>query len=116
LTEYDDVITTLLRGAMRLGLALGPAPSRTGPAASSICWRSYKTHHVVIYSKLVEVHAKKVNWVGTRKFVSCWMFLWKFAPKVYSSILGKCQILWRQYLAIYGEVSIAKRNKVISHM
>jgi len=31
LTEHDDVITPLLRGAPRLGLALGPAPARAGP-------------------------------------------------------------------------------------
>jgi len=34
LTEHDDVITPLLRGAPRLGLALGPAPARAGPAPS----------------------------------------------------------------------------------
>jgi len=28
---HDDVITPLLRGAPRLGLALGPAPARAGP-------------------------------------------------------------------------------------
>jgi len=31
LTEHDDVITPLLRGAPRLGLALGPAPARADP-------------------------------------------------------------------------------------
>jgi len=31
LTEHDDVIKSLLRGAPRLGLALGPAPARAGP-------------------------------------------------------------------------------------
>jgi len=31
LTEHDDVIKPLLRGAPRLGLALGPAPERAGP-------------------------------------------------------------------------------------
>jgi len=32
LTEHDDVIKSLLRGAPRLGLALGPAPrSCIGP-------------------------------------------------------------------------------------
>jgi len=30
LTERDDVTTPLLRGAPRLGLALGPAPARAG--------------------------------------------------------------------------------------
>jgi len=32
LTEHDDVITPLLRGAPRLGLALGPAPAKAGAA------------------------------------------------------------------------------------
>jgi len=32
LTEQDDVIKLLLIGAPRLGLALGPAPARAGPA------------------------------------------------------------------------------------
>jgi len=31
LTEHDDVIKPLLRGAPRLGLALGPAPARADP-------------------------------------------------------------------------------------
>jgi len=31
LTEHDDVIKSLLRGAPPLGLALGPAPARAGP-------------------------------------------------------------------------------------
>jgi len=31
LTEQDDVITPLLRGAPRLGLALGPALAKAGP-------------------------------------------------------------------------------------
>jgi len=31
LTEHDDVIKPLLRGAPRQGLALGPAPARAGP-------------------------------------------------------------------------------------
>jgi len=32
LTEHDGVIKSLLRGALRLGLALGPASARAGPA------------------------------------------------------------------------------------
>jgi len=32
LTEHDDVIKSLLRGAPRLGLALGLASVRAGPA------------------------------------------------------------------------------------
>jgi len=32
LTEHDDVIKSLLRGAPRLGLALGPSSARAGPA------------------------------------------------------------------------------------
>jgi len=35
LTEHDDVIKSLLRGAPRLGLVLGPAPARAGPATGS---------------------------------------------------------------------------------
>jgi len=31
LTEHDDVIKSLLRGAPCLGLALGPASARAGP-------------------------------------------------------------------------------------
>jgi len=31
LTEHDDVITPLLRGGPRLGVALGTAPARAGP-------------------------------------------------------------------------------------
>jgi len=31
LTDHDGVITPLVRGAPRLGLALGPAPARAGP-------------------------------------------------------------------------------------
>jgi len=31
LTEHDDVIKPPLRGAPRLGLALGPTPARAGP-------------------------------------------------------------------------------------
>ena len=31
LTERDDVTKSLLRGAPRLGLVLGPAPARAGP-------------------------------------------------------------------------------------
>jgi len=31
LTDQDDVITPLVRGAPRLGLALGPAPARASP-------------------------------------------------------------------------------------
>ena len=31
LTEHDDVITPLLRGASHLGFVLGPAPARAGP-------------------------------------------------------------------------------------
>jgi len=34
LTEHDDVIESLLRGAPRLDLALGPTSARTGPAHS----------------------------------------------------------------------------------
>ena len=34
MTEHDDVITPLLRGAPRLGLALGPASARAGPGWS----------------------------------------------------------------------------------
>jgi len=34
LTEHDDVNKSLLRGAPRPGLALGPAPARAGPAYS----------------------------------------------------------------------------------
>jgi len=33
LTEHDDVIKPLLRGASRLGLALGPAPAKAGLAS-----------------------------------------------------------------------------------
>ena len=29
--EHDNVITQLLRGAPRLGLAFGPVPARAGP-------------------------------------------------------------------------------------
>jgi len=36
LTEQDDVITLLLRGAPRLGLALGPAPARAGPGGNTL--------------------------------------------------------------------------------
>jgi len=32
LTEHDDVITPLIRGAPRPVPALGPAPARAGPA------------------------------------------------------------------------------------
>jgi len=32
LTDRDDVIKSLLRGAPRIGLALGPASARAGPA------------------------------------------------------------------------------------
>jgi len=35
LTEYDDVIKPLLRGAPHLGLALGPAPARASPVGSA---------------------------------------------------------------------------------
>jgi len=31
LTEHDDVIKSLFRGAPRLGLALGPESARAGP-------------------------------------------------------------------------------------
>jgi len=31
LTDHDDVRTQLVRGAPRLGLALGSAPARAGP-------------------------------------------------------------------------------------
>jgi len=31
LTEHNDVIAPLLRGALRLGLELGPALPRAGP-------------------------------------------------------------------------------------
>jgi len=34
LTEHDDVIKQLIRGAPRLGLALGSAPARAGPATT----------------------------------------------------------------------------------
>jgi len=34
LTEHEDVIKLLLRGAPHLGLALGPAPAMAGPARS----------------------------------------------------------------------------------
>jgi len=37
LTEHDDVITPLLRGAPRLDLALGPAPARAGPDSTYRC-------------------------------------------------------------------------------
>jgi len=36
LTEHDDVIKPLLRGAPRLSLALGPAPARAGPVDDNI--------------------------------------------------------------------------------
>jgi len=32
LTEHDDVMKTRLRGGQHLGLALGPAYARAGPA------------------------------------------------------------------------------------
>jgi len=35
LTKHDDAVKSLLRGAPRLGLALGPASARTGPACKS---------------------------------------------------------------------------------
>jgi len=38
LTEHGDVIKSLLRGTPRLGLALDPAPARTGPARE-VCLR-----------------------------------------------------------------------------
>jgi len=34
LTEHDGVITPLLRGAPRLGLALGPALAKAGPGCN----------------------------------------------------------------------------------
>jgi len=37
-TEHDDVITPLRREALRLGLALGPAPARAGPALRTVQW------------------------------------------------------------------------------
>jgi len=48
LTEYDDVIKLLLRGAPRLGLALGPAPGRADPARKD----SGKTKNSEISSNL----------------------------------------------------------------
>jgi len=38
LTEHDDVITPLVRGAPRLGFALGPAPARAGPGPQAPPW------------------------------------------------------------------------------
>jgi len=35
LTEHDAVVKSLLRGAPRPGLALGPASARAGPARDS---------------------------------------------------------------------------------
>jgi len=35
LTEHDDVIKSLLKGAPRLGLPLGPASARAGPDGNS---------------------------------------------------------------------------------
>jgi len=37
-TEHDDAITPLLRGAPHLGLALGPAPARAGPVYKCLKW------------------------------------------------------------------------------
>jgi len=36
LTEHDDVVKSLLRGAPHLGLALGPASARAGPGPSCL--------------------------------------------------------------------------------
>jgi len=42
LTEHDDVITPLFRGAPRLGIALGPAPARAGPVDKHWCVKQRK--------------------------------------------------------------------------
>jgi len=54
LTEHDDVIKSLLRGAPRLGLALAPAPARAGPDHSlfyidrRLCKRVTMLPHAVL--------------------------------------------------------------------
>jgi len=51
LTEHDDVIKSLLRGTPRLGLALGPAPARAGPATRGIVgWERVprRSHHFFV--------------------------------------------------------------------
>jgi len=42
LTEHDDVIQSLFRGAPRLGLALGPSPARAGPDYRFYCNLGYE--------------------------------------------------------------------------
>jgi len=36
LTEHNDIITTVLRGAQHLGFALGPALARAGSGCSTL--------------------------------------------------------------------------------
>jgi len=52
LTEHDDVITPLLRGAPRLGLALGPALARAGPYYDVIAHTPHERLNYTIFDKI----------------------------------------------------------------
>jgi len=49
-TEHDDVITPLLRGPPRLGLALCPAPAKAGPVHKGIALCLYEALACVLES------------------------------------------------------------------
>jgi len=57
LTEHDDVIKSLLRGAPRLGLALGPAPARAGPDHSNSS-KALRFQHTLQYFTNVSLIAR----------------------------------------------------------
>jgi len=79
LTEHDDVTKSLLRGAPRLGLGLGPASARAGPDGNRLDMN--KTGGNAIRLKLINLQTalKKLADKHHRKVVNGWnqLFFWK---------------------------------------
>jgi len=67
LTEHDDVIKPPLRGAPRLGLALGPAPARAGPACHWLLLpHSHSPSLLRMYGRYDNIHSHQVSIVRSR--------------------------------------------------
>jgi len=64
LTEHDDVITPLLRGAPRLSLASGPAPARAGPGYATNKSKPKRNVHQSKINGIISLIQKKSNFTA----------------------------------------------------
>ena len=98
LTEHDDVIKSLLRGAPRQGLAFGPASARAGPD----CNRN-KTRFFLFFSSLEPVIRRQ------RSFSNA------FWP---GHLLNKLRLCFASYETLYDKRRATSKNalfQVLSH-